>query len=366
MKIGARCGYTLVELLVVLAIIGVLISISVPALMGPLQNARRLQCQNRLRQLSLALESHHLRRQAYPGYLQHFGDFSPSGGPIPSHAKVGTWATALMNDLDRLDISEVWTDDQTPLLTLQPDHQIPGTIYDARKMPNLDVMVCPSDSNNERETHGMNSFCAASGMWPSERVTFASAMRSANGVFLNQFTPADSLAVQGSHQPPYTNFPKPRSVRADQIRDAKSQTVAFTENLQAEPWYRVSLGNGSELLPENVESQIDPNQSRLLTGVVWQWMDDHGANSAPYPSRDVVINGGDRVNASMQNTGSVLHDLARPSSNHIGGVNMAFLDGSVRFISQSIEYRVYVSLMTPNTRESDAPEPRHVLSEQEL
>jgi prepilin-type processing-associated H-X9-DG protein len=41
-------------------------------------------------------------------------------------------------------------------------------------------------------------------------------------------------------------------------------------------------------------------------------------------------------------------DRARPSSNHWGGVNVAFCDGRVRFVRDSMEYRIYCALMTPN------------------
>ena len=41
-------------------------------------------------------------------------------------------------------------------------------------------------------------------------------------------------------------------------------------------------------------------------------------------------------------------DRARPSSNHTGGVNVAFCDGHVRFVRDTMEYRVYCALMTPN------------------
>src|SRR5881396_2632595 len=41
-------------------------------------------------------------------------------------------------------------------------------------------------------------------------------------------------------------------------------------------------------------------------------------------------------------------DRARPSSNHPGGVNVAFCDGHAQFVRQDMDYRVYVALMTPN------------------
>jgi prepilin-type processing-associated H-X9-DG protein len=47
--------------------------------------------------------------------------------------------------------------------------------------------------------------------------------------------------------------------------------------------------------------------------------------------------------------------MARPSSRHRGGVNVAFADTHVIFLSEDIDYVVYMQLMTSNGRESDTP-----------
>lgn len=316
-------GFTLVELLVVISIIGTLMSLLLPAIMSAKEAARRNTCSNNMRNVGMAIVSHDATKRFYPGFA------NPAPDPV-NGLRVGSYIVPLLNQLEQNALQQSWMDGTLPAAERFRDLYIP-------------ILVCPSDTRTNA-TSGL-SFVINSGVYYANG-SFPSAPAGETNPYLS---PAEMSAAGVSHSripaaalganPP--GIYKPHEVSSDAISagDGTSNTLLLSENLQSTSWY---------LKPSNPANLLnDIANARAQTTFVW--FGDGNANgviSAP-PANAIIDNGKDQIPSGAY---SKLMEFARPSSNHGGLVNVAFCDGHVRNISVTIDYYVYAQLMTPNSK----------------
>ena len=132
-------GFTLVELLVVIAIIGALVALLLPAVQSARESSRRLQCQNNLRQIGLALQMHHDATGELPVGCLEWRCFG-CGSDFRSLA----WNIALLPHLE-----------QTPLYDAIDQREAYDSAANADAAQSvLGVFVCPSSERGRRLEQG--------------------------------------------------------------------------------------------------------------------------------------------------------------------------------------------------------------------
>lgn len=278
----------------VITIIGLLVGLLLPAINAAREAARQVTCLNKMSELAKAVQIFEENQKRYPGWWEWpWQAFNSSGQPLrdpagnPIHPPV-SWVVPLLPHLQRDDVYETW---RTPTLV--------GSQWVGSRVPLHDKLVCPSDTVAMTSQQPEISYVANCG---TADVTGPNSNGPddwrTNGIFLNLNRNFD---------------PQVETTSAAYVMkyDGLSNTLLLSENLDATLWWRVN---------ENENGFLFWEPGRVPLGV-------HINGSGPVPPP---------------------YTLARPSSNHRGGVNVVFAGGNTRFLHDSISYGVYCALMTPN------------------
>ena len=286
-------GFTLVELLVVIAIIGVLVGLLLPAVQAAREAARRMSCTNNLKQIGLAVH----------GFENAHNKLPPGAVWSASGAKRGSVFVYLLPFMEQqvlfnqFDLSKP---DIDGMLLADGSGPIGGTL--------LPTLNCPSDSH-QSHYFNMGTHCYAASRGPT-------------AVYRNPSCdcvhPWEPLARSPLDHP--TNFAGPFTrlgtrVKLAEVSDGLSNTLFFGEvrprysEHVRNGWAYSNNGNGfcTTIIPLNYDTSKDDSTDPCRRS--YNWNTELGFKSA-----------------------------------HTGGVNFVLGDGSVHFISDSIDHNTYQSL----------------------
>ncbi|MBX3427328.1 MAG: DUF1559 domain-containing protein [Pirellulales bacterium] len=321
----SRHGFTLVELLVVIAIIGVLMALLLPAIGAARENARRATCTNNLKEIGRAFVAltTAAKNNEFPGFIQA-QKLAPGASYLPPQHPAGhpagsviiSWAAKLLPQLDR---QGEW------------DTLLSGGMNNLGNPQRIDAFICPSDAKTNPNlaylTYSVN--CGAPDANGSGPADFP-----ANGIFYNRLL---------------NNSPTVRFGTKD-ISDGASMTLLASENIHKDEdnsnWLTLSPGllpNPSGQWPVPLAAVEQPY------GLTWVFNSANpfapSLGGTPQQAPISKLRDADSLNTPFAQAESV---YSRPASSHPEAVVMVFVDGTVRTVKDTIEYRVYQQLMTPN------------------
>ena len=306
MKRSIRPGFTLVELLVVITIIGLLMALLIPAVNMALGTARTSQCLNNMRQLGIAMQNRATTKGSFPGYLNstqltaNVANAIGNQAPLVNNRLSMSWAAELLVDVDRQDVMDAIKD---------------GRFFmNGFEVPRIEVFVCPTDVKPIAGAAAL-SYVVNTGTWDNGNANGAGQVidSPANGVCHNRHALVpNTLKVE---------------VGVGQIRDGSSTTLLISENIHKYDNFDWTYGTEQQL------------------GMVWV------INMQPVGGDDSIENQ-ERINQETfpipSEWGPNIPRYARPASNHPSGVNVIFCDGHGEFLQEDIDYTVYQRLLTPH------------------
>lgn len=276
-------GFTLVELLVVITIIGILIALLLPAVQAAREAARRVQCRSRLHQVGIALHSYHQAMRAFPP--AHAS--APSAWLKPSWS----WATFLLPQLEQQPLYDALEVNTKPFGNGASFAQPTPETQTA-----LSTFVCPSDVgpalNHRKGMHAKSNYRGVMGSTTLLTANYQKLTHQNGVVFMNS------------------------CVTVGDIRDGSSNTLVIGEcSLE-----RTSDGRKAALW---AGMRGVHNNALHISDVMW-WL-----NSEPRW----------RINGD---SGQAF------SSNHPGGAQFVFGDGSVHFVKESVDGQILTRLVSRN------------------
>ncbi len=313
----SRWGFTLVELLVVIAIIGVLVALLLPAVQQAREAARRMQCSNQLKQMGLALHNYHDTHGTFPPRKQGTNGESEESRLTHNYGRASAFIALLPFYEQGAMYDRIAAGDNT-MPPMGPAPWMGWGVWN-QTPPGLE---CPSATSENPVNYGANYMFSV-----GDTIAGNKDATNLRGVFQNRIGVGFKDIVDGSSN---TIAMSERLITNYQTGgksgnvSVKHGTATGMSGLASNPGQCVAAANGKFFAnPGNVKGRSG-----------WRWTDGQveklGFTTVLPPNAPSCIDGND-PNGDGTNT------IMPPNSNHPGGVMGLFCDGSVTFISETID-----------------------------
>lgn len=318
-RLQLRCAaFSLIELLVAIAIIGTLVALLLPAVQAAREAARRSTCANHLRQLAIASQNYHATH----------GHFPPGrGDPLPKVFSTFAYLLPFIEEQTLADQIQL----QLPPTTFTVGPKLyDGSGNERAAKTSIAVLLCPSDGANGKVSgsdFGPTNYAANAGSGLRD----IGNLKGADGVF---FTAS--------------------KVKFADITNGASNTAAFSERLlgsgrESSPLFTTSADRNMLELPIG----IDPNPSSCTTGAGGDSYTERGAKWILGNYGNTLYNHFYGPNAANQDCMNIQQQKGwhAPRSAHPASVHVAYCDGSVRMIPDEVNLDAWRAAATRNSAE---------------
>ncbi|MEQ9407020.1 MAG: DUF1559 domain-containing protein [Fuerstiella sp.] len=302
-----RPGFTLIELLVVIAIIAILVALLLPAVQQAREAARRTQCKNNLKQIGLALHNYHDIYNTFPpGYTARG---VTSADPVTAETGPGfAWSFAILPQMDQSTVLAA--------INTEADATEPTNLALAGSTT-LSAFLCPTDT-------AQNSFEVADGSGNMIRLPTSNYP----GIF--GYGSVTMNAGQGTGV-----FFRNSRIRFRDITDGTSNTICVGERRHEHNF----VAGASTVSANSTWYAAIPGVMRPAG------MGGMMGSSTEGPGSMVLGHVGQTMGMmSMHSNPNQTNHIVHFSSQHEGGVQFLLCDGSVRFLTENVDYATFRGL----------------------